>query len=135
MTATISRAAIGLGMLLLAGCSGAGAEAPTTAEIEAAVHSAEIPARFSAGEEAFNANCVTCHGERALGTEQGPPLVHIFYEPNHHADIAFQIAVERGVRAHHWSFGDMPPVAGVSADQIEAITDYIRFLQREAGIY
>lgn len=98
------------------------------------MRAATIPAQLTAGEAAFNANCAACHGERALGTTQGPPLVHIYYEPNHHADIAFHMAVERGVPAHHWSFGDMPPVEGVDRSQVDAIIAYIRFLQREAGI-
>ena len=124
----------GLLLFALAGCSSGPSEALDTAEIEATVRATVIPAQFTPGEEAFNAHCIACHGERALGTQQGPPLVHIIYEPNHHADIAFRYAVERGVRAHHWSFGDMAPLPGVSDEEIEAIIQYIRFLQREVGI-
>jgi mono/diheme cytochrome c family protein len=103
-------------------------------QIAATVRQATIPAQFAAGEAAFNANCASCHGQRALGTDQGPPLVHIIYEPSHHADIAFIFAVERGVRAHHWHFGDMPPVPSVSREQIDEITAYVRYLQRLVGI-
>jgi hypothetical protein len=121
--------------LALSGCS-SGADRPAEViDIETAVRSASIPSRLTAGETAFNANCAACHGDRALGTAQGPPLVHIFYEPNHHADIAFHMAVERGVRAHHWSFGDMPPIAGVDRTQVDAIVAYVRFLQQEGGIF
>jgi mono/diheme cytochrome c family protein len=94
----------------------------------------EIPAELRQGDALFEASCASCHGERALGTAQGPPLVHIVYEPGHHADIAFHFAVERGVRAHHWQFGDMPPVPGLTREQVDEIVAYVRWLQRQAGI-
>ena len=93
-----------------------------------------VPAEFQEGEAKFNANCARCHGERATGTKQGPPLVHKIYEPNHHGDLAFQRAVANGVRAHHWSFGDMPRIEGLTSEDVTEITRYIRWLQRQAGI-
>ena len=93
------------------------------------------PAHVQAGEAKFSANCAACHGVRAVGTKQGPPLVHKIYEPNHHADMAFQRAAENGVRAHHWEFGNMPKIEGVSSADVEQIIRYVRWLQREAGIY
>jgi mono/diheme cytochrome c family protein len=93
-----------------------------------------VPAELTEGERLFERNCARCHGSRAAGTEQGPPLVHIVYEPNHHADIAFQRAVAFGVAAHHWRFGDMPPVPGVDEAAVAQITAYVRWLQRRAGI-
>jgi mono/diheme cytochrome c family protein len=82
----------------------------------------------------FDAKCATCHGRHATGSERGPPLVHRIYEPSHHADAAFQRSVTFGVQAHHWNFGSMPPVEGVSREQVAAITGYVRWLQRQAGI-
>jgi mono/diheme cytochrome c family protein len=93
------------------------------------------PADVQAGEAKFRANCAACHGVRAVGTKQGPPLVHKIYEPNHHADMAFQRAAENGVRAHHWEFGNMPKIEGVTSADVEQIIRYVRWLQREAGIY
>ncbi|GAB1723325.1 MAG: putative Cytochrome c [Nitrospira sp.] len=93
------------------------------------------PADVQAGEAKFSANCAACHGVRAVGTKQGPPLVHKIYEPNHHADMAFQRAAENGVRAHHWEFGNMPKIEGVTSADVEQIIRYVRWLQREAGIY
>lgn len=93
-----------------------------------------VPAEFASGAELYAASCAACHGEAALGTTVGPPLVHIIYEPNHHADISFIFAAERGVQAHHWGFGDMPPVPGVTREQVTEIVGYVRWLQREAGI-
>ena len=97
--------------------------------------SGATPAEFQAGESKFSAHCAACHGVRAVGTSQGPPLVHKIYEPNHHADVAFQRAALNGVRAHHWDFGNMPKIDGVSPDDVDQIIKYIRWLQRQAGIF
>ena len=86
------------------------------------------------GAQLFAENCSRCHGEMADGTDIGPPLVHRLYEPGHHGDFAFQNAAKNGVIAHHWDFGDMPPVAGVSEAEVTQIIAYIRDLQREGGI-
>lgn len=87
------------------------------------------------GEAVYNRRCAACHGPGGTGTDKGPPLVHRIYRPNHHADISFRLAVTRGVRAHHWRFGDMPKIEGVGAEEIEMIIGYIRGLQKEAGIF
>ena len=86
------------------------------------------------GEAAFNANCAVCHGKNATGTKNGPPLVHKIYEPSHHSDLSFQRATKFGVRAHHWPFGNMPPVAGVTEAEVERVIAYVRELQRANGI-
>ena len=87
------------------------------------------------GESIFAANCVACHGVNASGSENGPPLIHKIYEPNHHADISFLLAVRQGVRAHHWSFGNMPVIDGLSDDDVAHIIYYVRVLQKENGIF
>lgn len=86
------------------------------------------------GEQLFAENCAACHGSAADGTNSGPPLVHKLYEPGHHPDFAFYRAASNGVIAHHWDFGDMPPVAGLSEDEVAQIIAYVRELQREGGI-
>ena len=40
----------------------------------------------ASGQAIFKINCSQCHGPSAGGTRQGPPLIHKYYEPNHHAD-------------------------------------------------
>ncbi len=86
------------------------------------------------GEALFNEHCAQCHGQGARGTDQGPPLVHRIYEPGHHSDMSFYMAVKQGVRAHHWQFGNMPPREGVSAEETGHIIAYVRREQRRAGI-
>ncbi|WP_274626824.1 c-type cytochrome [Arvimicrobium flavum] len=97
-----------------------------------------IPSVFSdtakMGEKAFDAVCAACHGENAAGTEVGPPLVHRIYEPSHHGDQAFELAVANGVRAHHWKFGNMPPQPGLTKADVATIVAYVRELQRANGI-
>jgi cytochrome c2 len=94
----------------------------------------ELSPTAQAGRAAFQQSCASCHGDVAQGTTTGPPLVHVIYRPGHHADVAFQLAVRRGVRAHHWRFGDMPPQPTVPADALPAITRYVRELQQANGI-
>ncbi len=69
------------------------------------------------------------------GTNMGPPLVHKIYEPSHHADFAFMRAAMQGVRAHHWKFGNMPKISDATPDDVTQIIPYVRWLQRQAGIY
>ena len=92
--------------------------------------------RAQIGKQTFEANCASCHGANAAGVGGvAPPLVHVNYEPSHHADESFQRAAAVGVRAHHWQFGDMPAVEGVTRGDIKMVTAYIRELQRANGIY
>ncbi len=86
------------------------------------------------GEQVFAANCARCHGKNAAGSYYGPPLVHRLYEPGHHGDRAFLRAATRGVRAHHWKFGNMPPVRGVSGPDIRSVVAFVRALQVANGI-
>src|SRR5439155_7813333 len=101
----------------------------------AAADAPKPPGDLMKGERLFNNNCAQCHGVGAKGTPLGPPFLDKIYEPNHHADIAFYRAAEMGVRAHHWKFGDMPKVPGVSKEDVAQIVTYIRWLQKQAGIF
>ena len=94
----------------------------------------EFSAKATAGARLFAENCASCHGTNATGTEQGPPLLHKVYEPGHHPDSSFQRAVQQGVMSHHWRFGNMPPVQGVSREDVAKIIAYVRELQRANGI-
>jgi mono/diheme cytochrome c family protein len=95
----------------------------------------EAAAVATAGLEPFQSFCSECHGSEALGTNQGPPLIHQLYEPNHHGDGAFVAAARQGSPQHHWDFGNMLPVAQLSDGDLIAIIGYVRSLQRAAGIF
>ena len=86
-----------------------------------------------AGTVAYEKYCADCHGVNAIGSDKGPPLLHAYYKPGHHGDISFSNAALVGVRAHHWPFGDMPPVEGITDADIEIIIQYVRELQAANG--
>lgn len=110
------------------------ADEPQLAAAQAAVVVPTLTAEETAGKDLFNANCATCHGPNGTGTDHGPPFLNRIYEPNHHGDMAFLIAARQGVRAHHWRFGNMPPVQGVTDQDVLKIVAYVRALQRANGI-
>lgn len=95
----------------------------------------ELSRSAKAGQGHFEANCAACHGESGGGTGQGPPLVHKIYESGHHSNGAFFLAVQRGVREHHWSFGNMPAQPQVTRGQAALILEFIREVQAANGIY
>ncbi|MBS0247954.1 MAG: cytochrome c [Proteobacteria bacterium] len=104
-------------------------EAPTVS-----VKLPALSAPATQGKVAFDANCASCHGVNAAGTDKGPPFVHDIYNPGHHDDGAFFLAAKQGVRQHHWPYGNMPPQPQVSEEQLAAIVRYVRELQVANGI-
>ncbi|MCZ4262340.1 cytochrome c [Limimaricola sp. G21655-S1] len=110
-------------------------EIPQGAAIVRVALPAELSEQAQMGKRAFEAVCADCHGENAAGQNGvAPPLVHKTYEPSHHDDYAFLAAVRNGVRSHHWDFGDMPPVEGLTDADVANVVAYVRALQRENGI-
>ncbi len=114
---------------------------PDTTKISqgAAIADVKLPKNLSGtakiGEVAFNAKCAACHGKNAAGKNgTAPPLIHKIYEPNHHGDSAFLYATRNGVQSHHWRFGNMPPIQGLTDSDVKNIVTYIREVQRENGI-
>ena len=95
----------------------------------------KMPYKYALGKQKYSKFCSKCHGEWGYGTDQGPPFIHPFYKPSHHGDPAFYRAPLKGVRAHHWRFGNMPPVPGVTRKDLDSIIPFIRWLQRENGLY
>ena len=82
------------------------------------------------GRNIFDLKCQSCHGINAAGRHEiGPPLV-----PSHHSDQSFYRAVALGVKSHHWRFGNMAAVEGLTKGDVKAIISYVRELQRENGI-
>ena len=140
----INWTALAIGVLVVGGLSvslskmgtdmgiGSGPGAPTAHRVVQVPQSLSLTAQK--GLIAFNANCAKCHGQNAAGTDQGPPFIHNIYNPGHHADEAFFLAAQNGVRAHHWPFGNMPPQPQVSPGDIAAIIAFVRELQAANGI-
>ncbi|MDA0301008.1 MAG: cytochrome c [Chloroflexi bacterium] len=120
--ATALLAATIAGAAMLAGaCGGTPAPTPT-------------PGATMDGRGLYASNCARCHGGDLKGTTLGPPLLDAIYRPGHHSDAAFRVAVKNGVRPHHWNFGPMPPIPGLTDDQVGEIIAFIREEQREVGI-
>jgi mono/diheme cytochrome c family protein len=86
------------------------------------------------GASLYAQACSSCHGSDLRGTDQGPPFLDAVYRPGHHGDASFLVAVRSGARSHHWDFGNMPPIDGLSDEQVRAIVEYVRGQQRAAGI-
>lgn len=135
---------ITIGALALAGLAVAvtiwpSDEPPQSALSGVALAAVRLPEALSEnakfGQTAFDAKCASCHGSNAAGKDGvAPPLVHKIYEPSHHGDDSFYLAAQNGVRAHHWPFGNMPPVEGLTRADMASIIAYVRELQRANGI-
>jgi len=93
-----------------------------------------IPFKLAKGKQLYTQNCSACHGRQLQGTDKGPPFLHAFYKPSHHGDDAFYRAPLNGVKAHHWRFGNMPPVKGITKKKLNSIIPFIRFYQKQKGI-
>lgn len=88
---------------------------------------------MSTGETVYSQNCASCHGVDLEGTDKGPSQLSVVYEPNHHSDDSYRSAIANGVPQHHWPFGNMPPIEGLSADEVEAVIGFIRSEQEQRG--
>jgi len=116
------------------GSAAAAVETPAGGEM-VAVDMPALAGQALVGQRVFAAKCAECHGPNAGGIEgSGPPLVHKIYEPGHHGDMAIFLAAQNGVSAHHWRFGNMPPVEGITRAEIGAVIDFVRSVQRANGI-
>jgi mono/diheme cytochrome c family protein len=94
----------------------------------------EMTPELSRGELNYGLRCGSCHGKNLIGTDKGPPFLHPVYHKGHHGDKSFYIASKQGAKAHHWNFGDMKPVEGITDAQIASILTYIRAVQAANGL-
>jgi len=85
------------------------------------------------GAAVYQQYCAECHGVDLRGTDKGPSQLSIIYEPNHHGDYAYRVAIRDGTREHHWWFGDMPPVEDITDLEIEKVISFIRAEQQRLG--
>ena len=86
------------------------------------------------GRGLYAQTCASCHGADLAGTTSGPPFLDAIYRAGHHSDASFLLAVRRGARSHHWEFGNMPLIEGLSDEQVAAIVEFVRERQAAAGI-
>ena len=105
----------------------------TTSLFLASACSGDDVAPRSAGDAVYQSNCASCHGADQRGTDQGPSQLSIVYEPNHHSDDAYRSAIRNGARQHHWNFGNMPAVEGITDEEIELVIQFIREQQEILG--
>ena len=123
-------------LAVVAACTGGGNEPPApTATPSAATAAPAPPTAVSVnGRTLFIQSCSACHGVDLQGTDRGPPFLDRVYGPGHHADASFRLAVQRGVISHHWRFGNMPKIEGLTDEQVEEIIKFVREQQALAGI-
>lgn len=91
------------------------------------------PALVAEGEVLYRASCAACHGSDLRGTEIGSSQLSVVYQPGHHSDESYMNAMFNGVPAHHWNFGNMPPISNLTPDDAERIIAYVREIQRIEG--
>lgn len=95
----------------------------------------EIPFNLAKGQLLYEKYCSSCHGPDLNGSDKGPPLLHPFYKPSHHNDKTFYRAALKGVKQHHWNFGDMPPVEGMTRGKMDRVVPYLRYYQRQKKLF
>ena len=105
---------------------------PMTGENEFNI-AVQDPELVTEGGIMYRASCGSCHGFDLRGTGVGPSLLSVVYQPGHHPDTSFVLAALNGVPAHHWEFGDMAPVPGLSQNDMDRIIAYVRENQRIKG--
>ena len=100
-----------------------------------AAEEVEIPFHLGKGQLLYEKYCSSCHGLQLDGSDKGPTLLHPFYKPSHHGDKAFYRAALQGARQHHWEFGDMLPVEGMTTKKMDKLVPYIRYYQQQKKLY
>ncbi len=106
----------------LVGCSESPSERPAGGDLT-----------IDRGAEVYATSCASCHGADLRGTDKGPSHLSIVYEPNHHNDDSFRSAIANGAPQHHWPFGDMARIEGLSDADVEAVIAFIRAEQERQG--
>lgn len=113
----------------LAGCGSSGQPAADAAAPAAEAEAVGEPV----GAALYQAKCASCHGADLRGTATGPSHLSQVYEPSHHSDDGFRSAIANGAQQHHWNFGDMASVPGLSTAEVDAIIAYVRDVQTREG--
>lgn len=82
-----------------------------------------------AGKRTYARHCAGCHGNKGVGTELGPPLLHPIYFRSNLSRRDFHAAVQNGKSQQHWRFGDMPGFRAMSFNEVERLARYVYELQ------
>lgn len=103
--------------------------------IKATVTIPELTESGLRGRGVFATKCAECHGaDGEGGSRKGPPLIHPMYRENVYPDFVFKKAVLDGKRAKNWRFGAMPPVEGLTNQQVDDVIAFVRAAQIASGI-
>ena len=108
---------------------------PLTTGTIMAAEEVEIPFHLGRGQLLYEKYCSSCHGLQLDGTDEGPPLIHPYYKPSHHGDKSFYKAALKGVRQHHWEFGDMPAIVGMTPKKMDSVLPYVRYYQQQKKLF
>lgn len=119
-TPLATAAMLGLGLLATGGLY-AGLDAATAAPA-AANTQAQQAAAVTAGEALFNANCATCHGMDAVGTDNGPSLIGVGA-----ASVDFQVGTGRMPMQSNSPQAPLKPVQ-FTQEQIDQMAAYVASL-------
>lgn len=95
----------------------------------------KTPSFQNMGKMLYEGFCSECHGKDLNGSDKGPPFLNRIYLPGHHGDASFYNAAKNGAKAHHWKFGDMKPVEGIEDTHVALIVKYVRYVQKQSGMF
>ena len=95
----------------------------------------EIPFHLAKGQMLYEKYCSSCHALQLDGTDKGPPLIHPLYKPSHHGDKSLYRAALQGTRQHHWEFGDMSPLEGITPKKMDSLVPYVRYYQQQKKLF
>lgn len=82
------------------------------------------------GRALFAANCALCHGDAGQGNERGPSLLDARYLPDQLSDADMAAGIRNGVDEEHFEFGPMPAFPQLEDEQVDAVVEVVRELQR-----
>jgi mono/diheme cytochrome c family protein len=89
---------------------------------------------FQQGGVAFSTECAHCHGRTARGTERGPNLIHPDYGAAKRSDAQFRRAIREGLTARQAGYQDMPGAPEMPRRKLDRLVNFLREVQRTAGI-